>query len=985
MQGGILRIALECNDNNSNNNSESVLSMAAWTMYCNGRKVGYAVKRRPSKADMDALKAMSSVVVGAGMISGKELGRHDDELMYLRANFERVRGSSDSESFHLIDPEGNIGQELSIFFFRSRNGFFSNSVFRILRRFQSRGKIDGGSKTEEEEKVYSWLYALARSDKDLVFEYVRSTERGLSFTEAERRLKENGPNVPLEYTFPSWWHLLWSAFFHPFNIILIVLSALSYITSDNSNGCIMLVLVFISVSLRFYQEYGSSKAAMKLSEFVRNPVKVQRCAGRVIQTELIVQVDQRDVVPGDIVIVEPGDLFPGDVRLLTSKHLVVSQSSLTGEYWATEKTADVREDRSTPLLELRNICFMGTNVVSGTGTGLVVSTGSKTYISTVFSTIGKHKPPDSFEKGILQISYVLIGVMLLVVTVIILIEYFTFHNLSESTLFGISVACALTPQMLPLIINTSLAKGALAMARERCIVKSLSAIRDMGSMDTLCIDKTGTLTMNHAIMVNHLDSGGSPREKVLRFAFLNSYFKSEQKYPLDDAILAFVYTNGYRFQPSKWRKIDEIPFDFMRRRVSVILETDSNPEGRNSQPLYRFMITKGALEEVMKVCSYVEHVDKGDISSFSAEDHQRILNLVEELSNEGLRVIAVAIKNLQQKQVSEQSMDNEEVVESDMVFLGLITFFDPPKDSAKQALWRLAEKGVKAKVLTGDSLSLAIKICEEVGIRTTHVTTGPALEQLNQDAFHETVKKATVLARLTPSQKLRVVQSLQTAGNNVVGFLGDGINDSLALDAANIGISVDSAASVAKDLADIILLEKDLNVLVAGVEQGRLTFGNAMKYIKLSVIANLGSVLSLLIATVVLRFEPLTPKQLLVQNFLYSVGQIAIPWDKMEEDYVKIPQRWSVKGLLMQTLIYHLIRTEKIPFIMEIASWPVIGSTILVSAVGIAIPFSVIGDVMGFTDLPLSYFGFLVVLFIGYFTVGQVVKRLYIIVYKKWL
>ncbi|XWS29573.1 hypothetical protein CRYUN_Cryun24cG0040400 [Craigia yunnanensis] len=836
-----------------------------------------------------------------------------------------------------------------------RDGLFSNSVFGFLRRFQSGEKIDGGSKTEEEEKVYSWLYDLARSERNLVFEYVRSTERGLSFTEAKRRLKENGPNFPLEYTFPSWWHLLWNAFFHPFNIILIVLSALSYITSDNPNGYIMLILVFISVSLRFYQEYGSSKAAMQLSEFLRCPVKVQRCAGRVVQTELIVQVDQRDVVPGDIVIFEPGDLFPGDVRLLTSKHLVVrffdrkvtgssretisaksrgstilpdltkhgalcagafpclffvwstmesfflhpcflnSQSSLTGESWTTEKTADVREDRSTPLLELKNICFMGTNVVSGTGTGLVVSTGSKTYISTMFSTIGKHKPPDSFEKGIQQISYVLVGVMLLVVTIMILVEYFTFHDLSESILFGISVACALTPQMLPLITNTSLAKGALAMARERCIVKSLSAIRDMGSMDILCIDKTGTLTMDHAIMVNHLDSWGSPREKVLRFAFLNSYFKSEQKYPLDDAILAFVYSNGYRFQPSKWRKIDEIPFDFMRRRVSVILETESNPEGRNSQPFYRFMITKGALEEMMKVCSYVEHVDRGEITAFSAEDYYRILNVVEELSNEGLRVIGVAIKNLQQTKISEQNMDNEDVVESDMVFLGLITFFDPPKDSAKQALWRLAEKGVKAKVLTGDSLSLSIKICQEVGIRTTHVTTGPDLELLNQDAFHETVKKATVLARLTPSQKLRVVQSLQTVGNHVVGFLGDGINDSLALDAANIGISVDSAASVAKDLADIILLEKDLNVLVAGVEQGRLTFGNTMKYIKLSVIANVGSIVSLFIATLLLRFEPLTPKQLLVQNFLYSVGQIAIPWDKMEEDYVKIPQRWSLK------------------------------------------------------------------------------------------
>lgn len=376
-------------------------------------------------------------------------------------------------------------------------------------------------------------------------------------------------------------------------------------------------------------------------------------------------------------------------------------------------------------------------------------------------------------------------------------------------------------------------------------------------------------------------------------------------------------------------------------------------------------------------------------------------------------------------------MGSGDTVESDMVFLGLITFYDPPKDSAKQALWRLAEKGVKAKVLTGDSLSLAIKICQEVGIKTTHVTTGPDLELLSQDSFHETVKRATVLARLTPTQKLRVVQSLQTVGKHVVGFLGDGVNDSLAIDAANVGISVDSGASVSKDFADIILLEKDLNVLVAGVERGRLTFGNTMKYIKMSVIANLGGVLSLLFATMFLQSEPLTPKQLLTQNFLYSVGQIAIPWDKMEEDYVKTPQVWSekglpmfilwngpvctlcdvtalmflwfyykaynqmhvaffrsawfIEGLLMQTLIIHLIRTEKIPFIQEVASWPVLCSTLIISAIGIAIPYTAIGDVMGFIQLPLSYFGFLVLLFIGYFTVGQVVKRTYIFVHKKWL
>ncbi|KAM1052885.1 hypothetical protein ACFX13_000467 [Malus domestica] len=880
-----------------------------------------------------------------------------------------------------------------------------NKLFGLLRRLLSGGKMDGGSRTEAEEKLYSWLYALAQSDKDLVFEYVRSTERGLSFTEAERRLKENGPNVPVDYSFPSWWHILWNAFFHPFNIILIVLSVISYITSDSPNGCIMLVLVFISVSLRFYQEYASSKAAMKLSEFVRCPVKVQRCAGRVVQTELVVQIDQRDVVPGDIVIFEPGDLFPGDVRLLSTKHLVVSQSSLTGESWTTEKTADVREDSSTPLLDLRNICFMGTNVVSGGGVGLVVSTGSKTYMSTMFSNIGKKKPPNEFEDGVRRISYVLIAVMLVVVTIIVATDYSTSHDLSESILFGISVASALTPQMLPLIVNTSLAKGALAMAKDRCIIKSLTAIRDMGSMDILCIDKTGTLTMNRAIMVNHLDSWGLQKEKVLQFAFLNSYFKTDQKYPLDDAILAHVYTNGYKFQPSKWKKIDEIPFDFIRRRVAIIMEREA--EDRSHHISDRIVVTKGALEEVMKVCSFIEDVDGETNITFSTGHYQRILNLTEEISNDGLRAIGVAIRRLE-TETSYQHRDDDETFESDMVFLGLITFFDPPKDSAKQALWRLAEKGVKAKVLTG-----------------------PELELLDQDSFHETVKRATVLARLTPTQKLRVVQSLQAVGNHTVGFLGDGVNDSLALDAANVGISVDSGVSVAKDFADIILLEKDLNVLIAGVEHGRLTFGNTMKYIKMSVIANLGSVLSILIATLGLKYEPLTPKQLLTQNFLYSVGQIAIPWDKMEEEYVKVPQKWSkkglpmfilwngpvctlfdvstlmflwfyykadslddivffrsawfIEGLLMQTLIIHLIRTEKIPFVQEFASWPVLCSTVLISAIGIAIPFTPIGDVMGFVELPLSYFGFLVVLFVGYIFVGQVVKRLYIMVYKSWL
>ncbi|XP_008775199.2 magnesium-transporting ATPase, P-type 1-like isoform X2 [Phoenix dactylifera] len=865
-----------------------------------------------------------------------------------------------------------------------------------LRKFIPARSREGGTRSEAEEKVYSWIYTLAQADKDMVFEYVKSTERGLSFKEAERRLKEGGRNIPLDHTFPSWWQLWWNAFLHPFNIILVVMAVLSYLAADNANGSIMLILVLISVGLRFHQEYNSSRAAMQLSELLKSPVRVQRCAGRVIQTELVVQIDQRDIVPGDIVYFSPGDLFPGDVRLLTAKELVVSQSSLTGESGTMEKIANIREDRRTPLLELKNICFMGTSVVSGSGTGLVISTGSNTYMSTIFATLGKEKPPDAFEKGVLCASYALICIM-----------------------------------MLPLIVNTNLAKGAIAMARGRCIVKSLSSIQNMGAMDILCIDKTGTLTMDRVIVIHHLDSWGFPSERVLKFAFLNSYFKTELKGPIDDAILAYVYTNGYRFQSSKWRKIDEVPFDFIRRRMSVIVETDLNTILDDTCPgieTASCVITKGALEEVLNICTSIEQIDSGVTAALTPEDRSRVLQKSEELSNDGLRVLGVAIRKMKTKNIS---MSNYTAIESNMVFLGLISFFDPPKDSAKQALWQLAERGVKAKVLTGDSLSLAIKVCKEVGIRTTHVITGPDLEVLDHDEFHETIKRVTVLARLTPIQKLRVVQSLQKVGNHVVGFLGDGINDSLALDAADVGISVDSAASVAKNLADIILLEKDLNVLVSGVERGRLTYGNTMKYIKMSLVANISSVISLLIATLFLRFEPLTPRQLLTQNFLYNIGQIAIPWDKMEEGYAKSPQRWSskelpifmlwngpvcsifdvatflflwfyygayrvsaseffhtawfVEGLLMQALIIHMVRTEKIPFIQDMASWPVIFSTITVTAVGIIIPFTPVGKVMGLTYLPLSYYGFLVILFLGYFTLGQVVKRAYILTNRQWL
>ncbi|URE07547.1 E1-E2 ATPase [Musa troglodytarum] len=933
-----------------------------------------------------------------------------------------------------MDAPVSIGQSLM-----GKHLHRSNEKYNVLRAFSSHfrkllvGKENNaGPRSEAEERVHSWIQALARSEKSLTFEYVQSTERGLSFKEAEMRLLEGGQNIPIDHNFPSWWQLWCNAFIHPFNIILIIMATLSFLASDNANGIIMLILVMLSVGIRFHQDYNSSRAAMKLSELLRSQIRVQRCAGKVIQTELVVQIDYRDIVPGDIIHFSPGDLFPGDVRLLTSKDLIVSQSSLTGESGTTEKVADMIEDPSTPLLELKNVCFMGTSVVSGCGTGLVISTGSRTYMSTIFSTMGQEKHTDAFENGLRCVSYALVCIMVLVVPIISLSDYYASHNLGESVIFGISVAVALTPQMLPLIVNTNLAKGAITMAKDRCIVKRLSTIQHMGAMDILCIDKTGTLTTNRIIMVHHMDSWGFPNERVLRFAFLNSYFKTEANSPIDDAILAYAYTNGYRFQASKWRMIEEIPFDFVRRRMSVIIERDLDSiwdEQGSYFDTTKYVITKGALEEVLSISTLIEDVDKGVNLTLTPKDREVVLQKSEELSNDGLRVLGVAMKRA--NTIIKSGPTKYSALESDMVFLGLISFYDPPKNSAKQALWQLAEKGVKAKVLTGDSLSLAIKVCKEVGIRTTHVTTGPDLDILEHTEFHEAVRRATVLAHLTPTQKLRVVQSLQKVGNHVVGFLGDGINDSLALEAADVGISVDSGASVAKDLADIILLEKDLNVLVSGVEHGRLTNGNTMKYIKMSLVANIGSIISLFIATMFIQFEPLSPRQLLTQNFLYNLGQIAIPWDKVDDRYAKVPQGWSatelpvfilwngpvcsifdigtflflrfyyeadqvsdseffhsawfIEGLLMQALIIHMIRTEKIPFIQDMASWPVVFSTITISAVGIMIPFSPIGKLMGLMNLPLSYFGFLVVLFLGYFSLGQVVKRIYILIYKRWL
>ncbi|KAJ7547024.1 hypothetical protein O6H91_08G065400 [Diphasiastrum complanatum] len=914
---------------------------------------------------------------------------------------------------------------------------FTNSNFR--------------KKNNNDENPESRILRNATSDKLSVVKSLQSNLNGLVIEEAKERLQKYGQNVLSCKRASPWYSLLWNAFWHPFNVILLVLGAISAATGDKGTLFVMCLMVALSVGVRFYQELKSSRAATRLADLVKYRATVIR---REFDYEKIVEMEipQEDVVPGDVVVLRSGDLFPGDIRLLTSTNLYVSQSALTGESIPVEKTADVIEDISTPVFDMRNVGFMGTSVESGEGLGVVFSTGDNTYISTIAGMLGNRNPTNAFQKGVRQVSYMLILFMLAMVPIVIVISGFTTHNWGGSFLFGISVAVGLTPEMLPMIVNANLARGALAMAHKKCIVKRLDAIQNMGAMDILCTDKTGTLTVDHVAMAQHMDSRCLSKDRVLKYAYLNSYFQKGLKNPIDSAVLTFGDTIADKgnVDTSNYRCIAELPFDFTRRRLSVILkEVDDGGDiykmqhERNLETMCTLsnerhvLVTKGALEEMLTICSRVQETNT--IVAMTKEYREKLLFIGEELNTDGLRVVAVATKLLEctcsdlpasteSSEFLERDYSHED--ENDMVFQGFITFQDPPKESAKGAINALSQKGISVKVLTGDTLAIAIKICKDVGIVVDHVTTGPRLALLDAAQFVEEIKKATVMAKLTPTQKMQVVEALKSA-NHTVGFIGDGINDSLALKAADVGISVDSATSVAKDAAQIILLEKDLDVLVAGVIRGRITHGNTIKYIKMAASSNFGNVFSILVASAWLPFDPMKPIQILTQNLLYDFSQASIPWDRMDSDYLEIPHQWSatgivsfmifmgpissvfdiatflllwfgygvctpeqqalfqtcwfLEGLLTQTLVIHMLRTRRIPFLEETASWPVLLTTATIVGIGLAIPFTLLGATEMMAKPPISYFGFLAVIVLSYCCLAQLVKGAYIKIFGKWL
>ncbi|MGF7408639.1 magnesium-translocating P-type ATPase [Providencia alcalifaciens] len=859
---------------------------------------------------------------------------------------------------------------------------------------------------------------------------------GLSENEALDRLVIEGENEVAHEKAPPAWKQLLTSFKNPFIFVLMILAIVSFFTdyvipkrqgeeTDLTGVIIIVTMVVLSGLLRFWQEYRTNKAAEALKSLVRTTATVFRRdnrTGRSTRKEVPIKC----LVPGDIVLLSAGDMVPADLKLVESRDLFISQAILTGESIPVEKydtLANVSAKSLEPaspteneLLEISNICLMGTNVTSGTARGIVVATGSKTYLGSLAKSIVGTRAQTAFDRGVNSVSWLLIRFMLVMVPIVLLINGFTKGDWFEATLFSLAVAVGLTPEMLPLIVSSNLAKGAIAMSKHKVIVKRLNAIQNFGAMDVLCTDKTGTLTQDRIILEHYLDSNGQKDSRILQLAWLNSFHQSGAKNMMDQAIIRRGRGNDKVEQLKAYQKIDELPFDFIRRKLSVTVKT---PEGE------ALLICKGAAEEMLAVCQSYQQ----DGHSVLLDDHAkaRIAELVSDYNKQGFRVLLLATRSLND---AEASLPLSAQAEQQLELQGILTFLDPAKESAISAIAALRENGVMVKVLTGDNAVITEKICHDVGLNIDEIMTGLEVEAMNDDDLKAKVEQVSVFCKLTPLQKSRILKLLQANGHTV-GFLGDGINDAPALRDADVGISVDTGTDIAKESADIILLEKDLMVLEQGVIKGRETFGNIIKYLNMTASSNFGNVFSVLIASAFIPFLPMLAIHLLVQNLLYDMSQLALPWDKMDKEFLKRPRKWDAKnigrfmiwigptssifdittfalmwyvfqansvahealfqsgwfveGLLSQTLVVHMLRTQKIPFIQSTAALPVLLTTGIIMALGLYIPFSSFGTMIGLQPLPMEYFPWLVLTLVSYCFVAQGMKHIYIKRFGTWL
>ena len=765
----------------------------------------------------------------------------------------------------------------------------------------------------------------------------------------------------------------------------------------------MLAMVVMSVGLRFFQEARADAAATELKAMIH-------VTATVVRNGAVKEMPLRDLVPGDIIHLSAGDMIPGDVRVLSSKDLFVSQGSLTGESVPVEKFHDPEAGVASSPMELKNVCFMGTSIQSGTATAVVVSTGASTYLGSMAGSITEEPPPTSFDQGLTRFTWLMIRIMAVMVPLVFFINGFTKHDWKSAFFFAMAVAVGLTPEMLPMIVSVCLSKGALAMSRKKVIVKRLSAIQNFGGMDVLCTDKTGTLTEDRVVLQRHCNVAGRETDEVLLDGYLISYFQTGLKNLLDRAILDCPEFHGQK-DVEKYKKLDEIPFDFTRRMMSVLVK---NPEGR------AVLLTKGAPEEIFHQCSHFELDGK-----VSPMDPKLIVGLHEEyesLSNDGFRVLAVATKELPEKQSCSKAD------ECDLVLKGYVAFLDPPKNTAGPAIEALHRHGVAVKILTGDNQLISRKICKDVGLASDPMLLGGDVEKMSDPELAEASTKTTLFARLSPAHKQRVIQALRSKGH-VVGFMGDGINDAPALRAADIGISVDTATDIAKESADLILLEKDLMVLEGGVVEGRKVFANILKYIRMGASSNFGNMFSVLGASAFLPFIPMAPIQVLTNNLLYDFSQVPIPIDAVDDEQVVHPRPWNldeikrfilfigpissifdyttffvmlwvfkcwdpsrasvfqtgwfVESLMTQTLIIHVIRTNKIPFLQSRASWPLTITTLAIMGFGAWLPYSPLASALGLISLPRMYWPILMLTLLGYVSLTQLIKVW--LLRRKWI
>ena len=887
-------------------------------------------------------------------------------------------------------------------------------------------------KMNQKKKVqeFEMLQYAARHEEQEVYAYYSASKQGLSEEQVETSREKYGENIVKQGNGHSVIKRLIESFVNPFTVVLMVLALVSLFTDvilspagekDPSAVLIITTLVLVSGILRFVQETRSGNAAAKLSEMIETTTCVERDGKREIPLD--------EVVAGDIVYLAAGDMIPADMRILHAKDLFISQSTLTGESEPVEKHA-AKNEKEQPVLEMNNLAFMGTTVVSGSAYGIVAAVGNHTVLGEMAKTLTEKPPMTSFEKGVNSVSWILIRFMLVMVPIVLFVNGFTKGDWMAASLFAISIAVGLTPEMLPMIVTTSLAKGAVSMSRKKVIIKNLNAIQNLGAMDILCTDKTGTLTKDKVVLQYHLNLKGEEDHRVLRHAYLNSFYQTGLKNLMDIAIIERMKEVLKKAGENiEYQKVDEVPFDFDRRRMSVVVR-DANGKQQ--------MITKGAIEEMLNISTYVEY--DGVVEPLTDEMKARILRKVDELNDEGMRVIAVSQKT-NPSPVGAFSVADE----SDMVLIGYLAFLDPPKETTAAAIEALKNYGVAVKILTGDNEKVTCAICRQVGLPVGKILLGEDVEALSDKKLSKVLGRTTVFAKLSPSQKARVVTLLRENGH-VVGYMGDGINDAAAMKVADVGISVDTAVDIAKESADIILLEKDLMVLEEGIIEGRKTYANMMKYIKMTASSNFGNMFSVLAASAFLPFLPMASIHLILLNMIYDISCTTIPWDHVDEDYLKKPRKWDasavgkfmlwfgptssifdittyllmyfvvapmatgglyynqitdpakqllfigifqagwfVESMWTQTLVIHLIRTEKIPFIKGHAAWSVTLLTFLGAGIATIIPFTAFGNALKLSVLPPAFFAWLLLTIILYMALVTVVKKIYVRKYGELL